>query len=239
MVCFEDLGKYVAFLEFWIKNSRRKSALSHYRAYLLCLFTGLRFHEAATLTWDCVNLQSGVVTITAEHSKTKRPHMVYLTPHTKELLLEARMRSPVVSPMVFPPVGGGKSPHIVLQSHLSREIESTILGYPFSTHAHRRTFCCYAQVGVGISFPVVQKMLNHSARGQSVNERSYFMLQRFKPGALRDEFEAVSNGLVELRNEWLAEHQSELCLPGQAEVVKLANWERERVELLPMAVGSM
>ena len=47
---------------------------------LLLLFTGLRRNEAATLKWSCVDLEAKTLTIPAGFNKSKRDHVLPLTP---------------------------------------------------------------------------------------------------------------------------------------------------------------
>ena len=51
---------------------------------LFFLDTGLRHKEMLTLTWDCVDLENGVLKITVQHSKTETERLVGLTKRLRE-----------------------------------------------------------------------------------------------------------------------------------------------------------
>lgn len=205
-----DLGKYIAMLEYWADHTPYPGKKGVFRAFLLCLFTGMRFHEAATLTWDAVNLNLGTLKVVRRCSKSKREHTIALTDYSRALLQKVRCEALVVSPYVFGKLDG--SGPITKRTPLFHEVSDHLLGYYFTSHANRRSFSCFALAKCGIPFPMVQKMMNHA--GKTVTEKHYLLLEQFDPGCLRDEFSTVANGLVQCRDAWLAEFRHTLSLPG-------------------------
>ena len=223
VIQLDDIGKYVAYLEYMADNTTWEGKPQQFRAYQLCLFTGLRYHEAATLQWSAINWKRRTLTVLREYSKRKREHIVYLSTYMIDFLKKAQKSAPVVSNYVFPMLDG--SGHITKRTALFREIEDHVLGYYYTSHANRRSFFCFAMVQCNIAFPIVQKMLNHKSKGNSVAEKHYFLLEKFNPGALKDEFQLVSDELIKLRDEWLSKHGHTLCLPDEPVKIHMLNVE--------------
>ena len=224
IITFDDLGKYIARLEFLAENTIWPGKKVHYNIFLLCLFTGLRFHEGATLSWSAVDFNKGTIKVMRDYAKKKREHIAFMCDYTRALLQKMRLQS--FSPWVFPQVDNPNE-HTAKRTTLFREIETDVLdGEFFTSHANRRSFFCFALVECKIPFPTVQKMMSHKTKGNSVAERHYFLLDKFKPGKLKDEFELVGRELIKLRDAWLAEHAHTLRVPGEENnVVELADVE--------------
>ena len=220
IIQLKDLGKYIATLEHWADHGIWEGKRPQFRAYLLCLFTGLRFHEAATLQWSAVDFEQGTITILREYAKKKREHIAYMSEYTRALLQKIRLQS--LSEYVFPMLDG--TGHITKRTTLFHEV-GDMLGYYFTSHANRRSFFCFAMVECKIPFPTVQKMMSHKTKGNSVAEKHYFLLEKFKPGGLAKEFDFLGAELVKLRDAWLKEHGHTLEANETGNVVTLPSAE--------------
>jgi integrase len=124
------------------------------RDYLhFLLYTGLRKMEAATLSWDNVDFKDGTFLI--PDTKNKLPHVLPLTPVTREILL--RRKAQTESNWVF----RGKQPedHIKEPRTAVKKVVEKC-GFPFSLHDLRRTFITTAE-GLDIPAYALKKLLNH------------------------------------------------------------------------------
>lgn len=124
------------------------------RDYLLfILFTGLRRQEAATLTWNCVDLTANTLTIV--DTKNHEQHVLPLSTFLLELLKQRAQSK--INEYVFP--GAGESGHLVEpRRQMARVIEAT--GIEFSVHDLRRTFITIAE-SLDISAYALKRLLNH------------------------------------------------------------------------------
>lgn len=124
------------------------------RDYLhFLLFTGLRKMEAATLTWENIDLKSRTLTI--NDTKNKEPHYLPLTDFLVDLL--KRRHACTSSQWVFP------SP--MHNSHLKEPRGSVTqvskaLSQPFTLHDLRRTFITIAE-SLDIPAYALKQLLNH------------------------------------------------------------------------------
>ncbi len=61
-------------------------AAAHLKPILMAAYhLGLRYGEIVRLTWDRVDLRRGIITLTAQDTKNKKPRMVPLTPELTEV----------------------------------------------------------------------------------------------------------------------------------------------------------
>lgn len=224
VVKLDDIGKYMAHLEFFADNAPQKIRSRQFQAYLFCLFTGLRYHEAVTLKWSAIDWKQGTLTVLRQYSKRKREHIVFISNYMRAFLKKIKKRDAMMSPYVFPAKDGVD--HIKKCSYTFKEVQDHILGYHFSSHANRRSFFCLALVVCKIPFPIVQKMMNHKSKGNSVAEKSYFLLEKFSPGTLKKEFQSVSDEIVKRRDAWLETHGHSLCLPGENKKIHYINMNK-------------
>jgi integrase len=57
----------------------------------IALLTGLRLNSIRTLTWECVDFHSNIVTIESSFSKNKKIHVLSMSSSLRILLLEAKL----------------------------------------------------------------------------------------------------------------------------------------------------
>lgn len=201
-----DLGRYMAFLEDCIAKEPHSIYRSQCQIYLLCLHTGLRFAEAATLKWTSIDWEAQVLKIDRSQSKTMVEHIVHLSTYVRAFL-QARMVEDderiKTSPFVFPKVRRTDKPTTLCAQSFKRV--SKFLEYRFTSHANRRSFFCFAIKTCRVDFVSAQKMMNHKTKGRSVAEQHYALLEEFEPDGLSKEFETVSRRLCKERDSYLAE----------------------------------
>lgn len=128
------------------------------RDYLLLLvLTGFRKNEAATLTWDNVNL--GSKTVTALNTKNHSDHTLPLSDYLHALL--AKRKTEATGSYVFP--GNGSGGYIVdPRKQMAKVTEAT--GLAFTVHDLRRTFITIAE-SLDIPAYALKRLLNHSSGG--------------------------------------------------------------------------
>ncbi len=124
---------------------------------LLMLFTGLRRGEAATLTWQDVDLKAR--TLTVRDTKNREDHTLPLSEFLHELLQERREIT--TGSHVFP--GTGTSGYLI---EPRRQIEKVITasGVDFTLHDLRRTFLTVAE-SLDIPAYALKRLVNHKMRG--------------------------------------------------------------------------
>ncbi len=150
---------------------------------LLCLFTGLRRGEAASLKWETVNFEAGVFTVT--DTKNGKPHMVPISGAISEILQEqAEIRE---NAFVFP--GTGKAGYINNPVRQMKNITKKT-GISFCVHDLRRTFGSIAEDIV--SYTVLKRLMNHKTNDVT---QGYLILSQDK---MKAEMEAVSRAILNL-----------------------------------------
>lgn len=123
---------------------------------LFILFTGCRDQEAGTLKWSNVNFDLN--TITFEHTKNHKEHILPMGEYLRDFLLKLKQNSN--SPYVFP--AQNQSGHVENQRKTVQRI-AKISGIKFSLHDIRRTFASIANNHIaGITNFTLKKLLNHS-----------------------------------------------------------------------------
>ena len=123
---------------------------------LFILFTGCRDQEAGTLKWSNVNFDLN--TITFEHTKNHKEHILPIGKYLREFLLKLKQNSN--SQYVFP--AQNKSGHVENQRKTVHHI-AEISGIKFTLHDIRRTFASIANNHItGITNFTLKKLLNHS-----------------------------------------------------------------------------
>ena len=160
----------------WNKNIKRQSVIQSkdladwYKAVcsrdetirdylLLCLFTGLRRNEAASLRWENVSFRHETLTIPSAVTKNKEEHRLPLSKFIFDLL-KKRSKLPTVSnDFVFP--GYRKNLHLVETKWSVRKIEEQS-GIKFMVHDLRRTFLTIAE-GLDIPHYALRKLANHKS----------------------------------------------------------------------------
>jgi integrase len=159
----------------WNKNRRRQRFIPEaklkdwYRAVialpedtsrdllLVCLFTGLRRNEAASLKWKNINLVLNVLRLDEEQTKNHETHQLPLPPYLVALFKRRKAAYSEMSEFVFP--GIGKSGHIVEVKRVIKQVEKDS-GVEFSTHDLRRTFITHAEK-LDIGYYALKRLVNH------------------------------------------------------------------------------
>ncbi len=138
------------------------------RDYLiLLLFTGLRKSEAASLTWDDIDLQKKILRIPGTRTKAKRPLGLPLSDVVFEML-EAR-RALGRTAYVFP--SRSASGHIEEPRFPLRQIAEAS-GVDISAHDLRRTFATVAE-SCRLTVYELKGLLNHSLGGDGDVTKDY------------------------------------------------------------------
>ncbi len=123
---------------------------------LFILFTGLRRTEAATLTWDDVDLTGRSFTI--GKTKNGRPHSLPLPDNAYDLLV----RRSVIGKSRY--VFAGKDGHsriIEPKRQIAKVVETS--GIRFTPHDLRRTFLTIASI-IDLSGYTIKRLANHSMK---------------------------------------------------------------------------
>ncbi len=137
------------------------------RDYLkLVLLTGLRRREAASLTWDQIDLQrKRTLTLSAEQSKNGEMLVLPLSDYLLELLAERRARTDSI--YVFP----GKNGHLQEPKKSIQSVNSRAKTYS-TIHGLRRTYSNICLWHVGIPEYARKQLLNHSI-GKDITQKHY------------------------------------------------------------------
>ncbi|MGQ3888609.1 tyrosine-type recombinase/integrase [Legionella sp. CNM-1927-20] len=120
---------------------------------LLILFTGLRRQEAATLTWDQIDLKAKTLII--HDTKNRDNHTLPLSDFLYNLM-QARYDSRINN-YVFP--GAGAAGHIIEPRRQMTKV-TELTGIQFTVHDLRRTFITIAE-SLDIPAYALKRLLNH------------------------------------------------------------------------------
>lgn len=141
---------------------QRRSPQAHDMT-LLALYCGLRFGEIAALTWDRIDMESGVIRVL--NAKGDKSRSVPMPARVKEMFLE--MTPGLDNALVFPDRKGGVMKQI--PSSFKRAVENLGLNKDisdpkkrFSFHGLRHTNASW-MVQAGVDLYRVQKHLGHSS----------------------------------------------------------------------------
>lgn len=127
-------------LPFLIELRKRKSLVG--RSYVeFVLLTGLRKEEAATLTWDRIDLGQEVMIF--DDTKNKEDKYIPISNRTKQILLDLKAISPPNNPYVFPSKDKHGNPSHYTNPDRIMEIVTKKIGIECSTHDLRRTFATH------------------------------------------------------------------------------------------------
>jgi len=121
--------------------------------FLLILFTGLRRHEAASLKWNQIDLQSKTMTII--DTKNHEHHTLPLSDYLTSLLI--RRKQSAINEYVFP--ADSKERHLIdPRKAMLKVIQKSEV--TFTVHDLRRTFITTAE-SLDIPVYALKKLLNH------------------------------------------------------------------------------
>lgn len=153
-------------------NMRRQFKL----ALHIILLTLVRKSELLNARWEHIDFEAGEWTIPAEHSKTGKPHIVYLGRQTAELFCELQELAST-SELVLP--GRGSLTRPFASNALNKSLEGISFNMnPFTIHDLRRTGATHLHEQ-GFPSDVVEKALNHTIGGvRGVYNRAQYSDQR-------------------------------------------------------------
>ena len=157
-----------------------------YPMVLLALSTGARYGEVAGLRWKQVDIEKGIITLSAAGTKSRRGRALPLTPEAAAELQRIKASRVLVSDLVFPRVDNPTRPVGSLKTAWGKACRRAGLS-DFRFHDLRHD-CASRLVMAGLSLNVVAEVLGH---------RSLAMTQRYahlKPGHAVDEARRILSG---------------------------------------------
>lgn len=165
---------YVAIPSF-IKSLQRKHSYGRLALEMLIL-TGVRSQEVRLATWDEIDLESGLWTVSAEHMKRAKAHMIPLSQAALSVLTRATALKLAGTDFVFPGVNGAMSDMTLLK--VLRDA-----GEPYHVHGFRSAFTDWA-ANEGFSDAVVEAALAHKTPDavQAAYRRTTYLGTSDKPG---------------------------------------------------------
>lgn len=153
--------------------------------FRLCLFTGARRSNVASMEWKEIDLSLGLWTIPAWKAKGKRPHTIPLSSHALEIVQARRNNK---SAFVFP--GRGKSGHYSEPKDAWRRVLQLSGLSDLRIHDLRRSLGAWQQRS-GASLRTIQQTLGHSS--PDITARVYSPMEFDQ---IRAASEAAANALM-------------------------------------------
>lgn len=147
---------------------------------LLCLFTGLRRTEAATLQWSNVDLKNpktASLRIDADMAKNGEEHRLPLSDFVYQLLKKRSKVRSITNPYVFP--GERDNAHLV-ESKWSVAKVTEKSGIKFTLHTLRRTFATISE-RLDISHYSLKKLLNHKTTSDVTSRYAVVNVEDLRP----------------------------------------------------------
>ena len=174
----KEVGRFVNTL-----YQANQLAWRHKQALHLILLTMVRKSELQLATWAEFDLDQQIWEIPSDHSKTGKPHIVYLSCQAMEILnrratiVKERMMVLKLEECVFPAQESFLSP--MSDSTLNRAMARVKWGMPhFTIHDLRRTAATLLSEE-GFQPDVIEKALNHTIKGvRGVYNRAEYSEQR-------------------------------------------------------------
>lgn len=167
-------------LNAWYKAVKKLPTESIRDYLLLCLFTGLRRTEAATLQWSNVDLkkpETAYLCIAADRAKNGEEHRLPLSDFVYRLLKKRSKVRSIKNPYVFP--GERDNPHLV-ESKWSIAKVTEQSGVEFTLHSLRRTFATVAE-RLDISHYSLKKLLNHKSSSDVTSRYAVVSVEDLRP----------------------------------------------------------
>ena len=146
---------------------------------LLLLFTGLRRREAASLTWEDVDLHQRVIRLPASRTKANRALDLPMSDPVFAIFMERQRLGR--APHVFP--SNSKSGHIA-EPKFPLKLVAKETGIQVSVHDLRRTFITVAEF-VDISPLAMKALVNHSIGGDVTSGYVIMTTERLRAPAQR------------------------------------------------------
>lgn len=136
--------------------------------FKLALFTGARRSNVASMTWDELDLPSGLWMIPASKAKGKRPQTIPLSSHALEIIERRRQKRRQGVPWVLP--GRGRRGHYAEPKDAWRRVLKLSGLTDLRIHDLRRSLGAWQQRS-GASLRTIQQTLGHS--DPSITARVY------------------------------------------------------------------
>jgi integrase len=127
--------------------------------FLLCLLTGQRRGNVASMRWDELDLTNAVWTVPADKAKAKKPITVALSPRALEILLQRRQVIDTDNPWVFP--GRSRVGHVLDPKRAWARLLARANIQNLHVHDLRRTLGSW-QAALGTSLLIIGKSLGHN-----------------------------------------------------------------------------
>lgn len=174
------VGLVWAALERWRAETHNPEAVASIDLMSFLFLTGCRLKEAASLTWDNVNLEEGWFHL--PDPKNRNPVWLPLSSQAVQLL---QSRGKVDgNPHVF--ASWSKAGHII-DPRDTRAKVSVVAGTKITNHDLRRTYITIGVANCGVDFTKIELLTNHIPNG-SVTAKHYLetsRLQYLKPETQR------------------------------------------------------
>jgi integrase len=152
-------GKYIPNSDFKLilaKLSKHAKPLA-ITAYL----TGMRLGEILDLSWDSVNLEAGIVELSADETKTGEPRLVFLgvLPELQKVFIEAALRKQRKQDLVFTKPNGSPIKNWEVGGYFKKACQEAGVE-PYRFHDLRHTFNTN-MIKAGVQKSVVMKLTGH------------------------------------------------------------------------------
>lgn len=167
-------------LERWRAETHNRETAASIDLTRFLFLTGCRLKEAASLTWDQVNLDEAWFHL--PDPKNRNPVWLPLSTQAVELL--KRRRPETDGDFVFP--SWSKAGHIIDPRDTRRKV-SEVAGTKITNHDLRRTYITIGIANCGVDFTKIELLTNHIPNG-SVTAKHYLetsRLQYLKPETQR------------------------------------------------------
>lgn len=155
----------------------------------LCLLTGLRRNEAATLRWEDIDLQARTLRIKGDRTKNHEDHYLPLSDFLEKLLKRRKRNYLLKSEYVFP--GRDNAKPIVEVKTSVAQIKANC-GVQFMTHDLRRTFLTIGE-SLDIPYYALKRLANHKDGGDVTSSYIKSDVER-----LRAPMQLITDTMVEL-----------------------------------------
>lgn len=160
-------------------------------AVLVALFTGLRRTNVCCASWQQIDLDRGVWSLSDERMKNRQPHKVYLCEYVKGILAKRHEERGHES-WVFP--GPGKTGHLVEPKKGLRKLAhlAGIDPHGVGMHCLRHTFLTYAD-DLGLPRAVRKRLAAHQGKSDVTDGYTHALERR-----VRESFENVAQHMLKV-----------------------------------------
>lgn len=152
-------GKYIPDEEFRAIVTRLPEYIKP--LVLLAYLSGMRRGEIVSLKWSQVDLENGMLDLSAEDTKTDEPRVIYLNslPELRRLFVEAKLRRQQRQEWVFIRPDGNQIPGWTVSRYFKKACLKAEVG-SYRLHDCRHTYCTNL-VKAGVSKTTIMKLTGH------------------------------------------------------------------------------